>query len=618
MKKMKWAFLALLTISVLFILSSCSGSDNEKYIELVKNGYLGEYTDVTVNKLLSSYFNDLFNYEEGEWRSENASGRRVVQASFHKQDETFADVIIKFAMLDDMCFEVTEYTDMDGRHFESDDLSAPLNYVHICTYMLSHREEMEEFDNGLAYAHKLQNISGSSVKYGAAAEYTGDRSKLYEKANSKPSGYTAADLLSPYNDIDLRAYFRTEAVQNGFLADFTDISVKEFFEKTFGDEYDNLIWGASDEEEVTLTIFDSNLELDMITVNFTMFDDQCFKISSIESIEDPIENTTDMLAVLNCMYYDIYLTEHPNDEQSLLEHLKTLSCSDIQYGASEDYTEDRTQIAKSFGEMPTINLTAYDLLESYELIESANTEIPEESFLGNWKSDSDTLEITSRGEKGQYNVTLTVYPWPAGYVTWTYEAGYNSKTGNLDCRNGVRIDHGKFASDTTLIYDGDGAAEILVSDGNSLSFVSTAACPEDEGILLSPIIFRADGSASAPEPSISASNGNDLSEYYGDYEYGPAFIHIGEGDSDNSLYVHVAYEPTASMWDPMHGNVPIDADAHFLFEADRTPDSQNIDVDGNKIVGAASIEKMSDSSLYVIIYKKQGDEDPYQFMITPD
>lgn len=247
-----------------------------------------------------------------------------------------------------------------------------------------------------------------------------------------------------------------------------------------------------------------------------------------------------------------------------------------------------------------------------------NISVDEDSFLGTWESGSDTLEITSRGDKGRYTVTLTVYPWPAGYATWTYEADYNAKTGNLDCRNGVRIDHGKFASDTTLVYDGDGAAEILVSDGESLSFVSTSACPEDEDTLPSPIIFRADSSASAPESSVSAPTGNDLSEYYGDYEYGPAFIHIGEGDSDNSLYIHVAYEPTASMWDPMHGNVPIDADAHFLFETDRTPDSQNIDVDGNKIVGAVSIEKMSDSSLYVIIYKKQGDDDPYQFMITPD
>lgn len=118
------------------------------------------------------------------------------------------------------------------------------------------------------------------------------------------------------------------------------------------------------------------------------------------------------------------------------------------------------------------------------------------------------------------------------------------------------------------------------------------------------------------EQDISLSQ-QDISKYYGGYEYGAANIYLDEGIDDNSFYVYVSFEPSASWWVPMHGNVPLDGEPHFLFYADSPSSAQNVVAEKDLISGAISLEPIDNGSLHMVLYKDTNDDDPYNVELVP-
>ena len=74
-------------------------TSTDTYIETVQNGYLGEFTNMTVQELLSSYYEDLLGCT-AEWDGgENDDGQQIVEVKY--TDETVGDTTIQFKMLDE-------------------------------------------------------------------------------------------------------------------------------------------------------------------------------------------------------------------------------------------------------------------------------------------------------------------------------------------------------------------------------------------------------------------------------------------------------------------------------------------------------------------------------------
>ena len=84
-------------------------TSTDTYIETVQNGYLGEFTDMTVQELLSSYYEDLLGCT-AEWDGgENDDGQQIVEVKY--TDETVGDTTIQFKMLDEQVFKISAFVD---------------------------------------------------------------------------------------------------------------------------------------------------------------------------------------------------------------------------------------------------------------------------------------------------------------------------------------------------------------------------------------------------------------------------------------------------------------------------------------------------------------------------
>lgn len=92
-------------IIVAFVLPEILGSTENSAISTVQNGYLGEYTDMTVQEILDGYYGLLYE-NEPKWisgESENQEGRTLVQVEY--TNELLGTAIIQFSMLDEQCFK---------------------------------------------------------------------------------------------------------------------------------------------------------------------------------------------------------------------------------------------------------------------------------------------------------------------------------------------------------------------------------------------------------------------------------------------------------------------------------------------------------------------------------
>lgn len=321
-----------------------------------------------------------------------------------------------------------------------------------------------------------------------------------------------------------------ELVQTGFLGEYTDISIAKLFSKHFSAAYAEETWEAvkTDTNKTVVRAQYKNDETgDRVVVEFTMLDEECFKVTHIAIPGTSINTSAELLTILNnihfehCIAQDSSIMENVDVAKTLQKQLDSISSSYVQYGASADYEKDRRKICEIANDLPS-ELSVAELLQ-------LNTVLP----------------------------TPTPIPTPAPTPSPTPKPTPTPEP-----------------------------------------TPTTAPTPETTPDPL-------------PDPQ------TEYSRFYGTYEYGPCFIYLAQGSDAYSFYVHIGYEPTASMFDNAHADVAPDGELHFTFFADSLGDSQSIVQEKETIVGGIALEFSGNDSLYLTLYKSQHDEDPYEIELFP-
>lgn len=167
-------------------------SDTPEWVSTVQNGYLGEYTDITVYELLSTYRSF---YENEVWDGGTTdAGTKIAEVRFtspQSEDST----TIQFQMLNEEVFKVSAFVDTTQPNAQNSDILYMLNLMYYSE--ASMRYLLEEVKTEQLWA-LMRTVDANEVYYGAAAAYTGDRSALYKLDGDSLMGLSAADLMEYY------------------------------------------------------------------------------------------------------------------------------------------------------------------------------------------------------------------------------------------------------------------------------------------------------------------------------------------------------------------------------------------------------------------------------------
>jgi hypothetical protein len=185
----------------MFTACSNEGTTDDALL-IVQNGYLGEFTDITVKDYLDSYYGIL--YENCEWDSGTTDAdETIVQVKYYDEAEDKNCVTIQFVMMDEDCFKVSAFVDPMASIEKSTDLMARLNYLYLIAYVGSHRVEMNDYSAISALVARLDQISGSAVLYGASSSYEGDRGLICEIEGKSALDVSVPWLLDSYELWDM-------------------------------------------------------------------------------------------------------------------------------------------------------------------------------------------------------------------------------------------------------------------------------------------------------------------------------------------------------------------------------------------------------------------------------
>lgn len=166
--------------------------DTPEWVVTVQNGYLGEFTDLTVYELLDNYRSS---YENEVWDGGTTDqGNRITEVRFTSPN-TSDSATIQFKMLNDEVFKVSAFMDTTLPNMENSDVI----YVLTLSYYSGAVFKYMDDDAQTARLHGvLRGADAGEIIYGAAAGYTGDRTALYLLENGSPMGLSAAELLEYY------------------------------------------------------------------------------------------------------------------------------------------------------------------------------------------------------------------------------------------------------------------------------------------------------------------------------------------------------------------------------------------------------------------------------------
>lgn len=184
------AVAAIIVVTLVIIFGSGTASE----ISTVQNGYLGEYTDMTVKEVLYQ--------AEGEWISgENADAEGVIMVQVEYSSELLGTATLQFTLLDEQCFEITYIDDPMETIEEASDVLAVLNKVYVAAYESQYEQaELAEIETQLL--ERMTEVNATSVRYGASADYDGDRSQLYQLFGDTQLDMSATELLELYGIVD--------------------------------------------------------------------------------------------------------------------------------------------------------------------------------------------------------------------------------------------------------------------------------------------------------------------------------------------------------------------------------------------------------------------------------
>ena len=199
---MKWVGRCVLGIAVALVvlvtalnLSSAGDflgglfSDTPKWVSTVQNGYLGEFTDMTVYDLLGIHRSF---YEKEIWDGGTTdNGDRIAEVRFSSRQSPDT-VTIQFVMLNDEVFRVSAYVDTQMPGAQRSDVA----YALIASYYSRITLEYLDDDEKTAQLNALlREVDASEILYGASAGFTGDRATLYQMGNDSLLGLTASELM---------------------------------------------------------------------------------------------------------------------------------------------------------------------------------------------------------------------------------------------------------------------------------------------------------------------------------------------------------------------------------------------------------------------------------------
>lgn len=199
---MKWVGRCAIGIAVAFValvaalnLSSVSNflgglfSDTPEWVSTVQNGYLGEFTDMTVYDLLGIHRSC---YEKEIWDGGTTdNGDRIAEVRFSSRQSPDS-VTIQFVMLNDEVFRVSAYVDTEMPGATRSDVAYALTasyYSGIALEYLGDDEKTAQL-NAL-----MREVDASEILYGASASFSGDRATLYQMGNDSLLGLTASELM---------------------------------------------------------------------------------------------------------------------------------------------------------------------------------------------------------------------------------------------------------------------------------------------------------------------------------------------------------------------------------------------------------------------------------------
>lgn len=175
-----------------FLNPTLSRSSTPAWVDTVRNGYLGEFTDMTVSDLLWC-FRDF--YEKETWDGGTTKeGKRIAEVRFYNPNEDDS-ATVQFEMLNDEVFKLSAFVDSHTEIAVSTDLLFYLNSSYYSGRI------MELFDDTAAQAQLDQfmyRVSGSEVLYGASKDYTGERSALHLLFNDDQLELSAGELMEAY------------------------------------------------------------------------------------------------------------------------------------------------------------------------------------------------------------------------------------------------------------------------------------------------------------------------------------------------------------------------------------------------------------------------------------
>lgn len=237
----KFIHTAVTLTILLFILTSCSGEDS---VSMVQQGYLGEYTDMTVQEILDGHYGMM--YESITWDGgETDDGKEIVQVKYEDSIfETDDTVTIQFTVYDNNIFKVTAFVDPSEEIEKSSDLQAVFNYMYLEQFLAKHRSEADNMEFEYDLISRLDAISGSAVQYGASASYEGDRKLLHEFFEEEPLTISAAWLLDYAGLLDMSYYGFEPAVSEEDVINKVFDKAKSDIRSYYGNGVETLYHGA--------------------------------------------------------------------------------------------------------------------------------------------------------------------------------------------------------------------------------------------------------------------------------------------------------------------------------------------------------------------------------------
>lgn len=180
------AVVVILAIAAASLLGG--GSDRDKAIQTVKTGYLGTFTDITVEEIINYTFMGNTSGQGVIWDG-GTTDEDVMIVEARYTDSDGQETQLQFRMMDDQTFR---YGGMTG----ISDLKEAVKYLNMMYYNYYVLKNSEDLDAAEKVVERLDQVSCGAVLCGASADYEGDRENLYQSAfDMEALPATAANYL---------------------------------------------------------------------------------------------------------------------------------------------------------------------------------------------------------------------------------------------------------------------------------------------------------------------------------------------------------------------------------------------------------------------------------------